>query len=73
MKNIEIKELWLPVEHFELDEDELDENKNSQIRIVDGKKYLNITWFKGGLEQYSFKSNRIKFDSDWWDDFIIEF
>lgn len=73
MKNIEIKELWLPVEHFELDEDELNENKNSQIRIVDGKKYLNITWFKGGLEQYSFKSNRIKFDSDWWDDFIIEF
>ena len=73
MRNIEIKELWLPVEHFELDEDELDENKNSQIRIVDGKKYLNITWFKGGLEQYSFKSNRIKFDSDWWDDFIIEF
>ena len=73
MKSIEIKELWLPVEHFELDEDELDENKNSQIRIVDGKKYLNITWFKGGLEQYSFKSNRIKFDSDWWDDFIIEF
>jgi len=73
MKNIEIKELWLPAEYFELDEDELDENKNSQIRIVDGKKYLNITWFKGGLEQYSFKSNRIKFDSDWWDDFIIEF
>lgn len=73
MKSIEIKELWLPVEHFELDEDELDENKNSKIRIVDGKKYLNITWFKGGLEQYSFKSNRIKFDSDWWDDFIIEF
>lgn len=72
MKNIEIKELWLPAEHFELDEDELDENKNSQIRIVEGKKYLNITWFKGGLEQYSFKSNRIKFDSDWWDDFIIE-
>lgn len=68
MKNIEIKELWLPAEYFELDE-----NKNSQIRIVDGKKYLNITWFKGGLEQYSFKSNRIKFDSDWWDDFIIEF
>ena len=49
MKNIEIKELWLPAEYFELDEDELDENKNSQIRIVDGKKYLNITWFKGGL------------------------
>lgn len=73
MKNIEIKELWLPAEYFELDEDELDENKNSQIRIVDEKKYLNITWFKGGLEQYSFKSNRIKFDSDWWDDFIIEF
>lgn len=73
MKNIEIKELWLPAEYFELDEDKLDENKNSQIRIVDGKKYLNITWFKGGLEQYSFKSNRIKFDSDWWDDFIIEF
>lgn len=73
MKNIEIKELWLPAEYFELDEDELDENKNPQIRIVDGKKYLNITWFKGGLEQYSFKSNRIKFDSDWWDDFIIEF
>ena len=73
MKNIEIKELWLPAEYFELNEDELDENKNSQIRIVDGKKYLNITWFKGGLEQYSFKSNRIKFDSDWWDDFIIEF
>lgn len=37
MKNIEIKELWLPAEYFELDEDELDENKNSQIRIVDGK------------------------------------
>ena len=65
MKNIEIKELWLPAEHFEIDE-------TSQTKTVDGKLYLNITWFKGGLEQYSFKSNRIKFDSDWWDDFIIE-
>lgn len=65
MKNIEIKELWLPAEHFEIHE-------NSDTKIVNGKQYLNITWFKGGLEQYSFKSNRIKFDSDWWDDFIIE-
>ena len=52
MRNIEIKKLWLPAEHFEIDE-------NSQTKIVDGKQYLNITWFKGGLEQYSFKSNRI--------------
>ena len=65
MRNIEIKKLWLPAEHFEIDE-------TSQTKIVNGKQYLNITWFKEGLEQYSFKSNRIKFDSDWWDDFIIE-
>ena len=59
---MKIKKLWLPAEHFELDE-------TAQTKIVNGKKYLNITWF----ELYSFKTNRIKFDSDWWEDFIIEF
>ena len=63
---MKIKKLWLPAEHFELDE-------TAQTKIVNGKKYLNITWFENGLELYSFKTNRIKFDSDWWVDFIIEF
>lgn len=36
MRNIEIKKLWLPSEHFEIDE-------NSQTKIINRKEYLNIT------------------------------
>lgn len=42
---MKIKKLWLPAEHFELDE-------TAQTKIVNGKKYLNITWFENGLELF---------------------
>ena len=62
---IKIKELWLPSEYFELD-------KNSKLKIVKGKEYIKINILEGGLTHYSFETNKVKFDSDWYSDFLIK-
>ena len=65
INKIKIKELWLPSEYFELD-------KTSKIKIVNGKEYLKIESFEESLTHYSFETNRVKFDSDWYSDFLIK-
>lgn len=65
INKIKIKELWLPSEYFELD-------KTSKIKIVNGKEYLKIESFEESLTHYSFETNRVKFDSDWYTDFLIK-
>lgn len=60
-----LKELWLPSEYFELD-------KNSKLKIVKGKEYIKINILEGGLTHYSFETNKVKFDSDWYSDFLIK-
>ena len=65
INKIKIKELWLPSEYFELD-------KTSKLKIVNGKEYLKIESFEESLTHYSFESNRVKFDSDWYSDFLIK-
>lgn len=65
INKIKIKELWLPAEHFELD-------KKSKLKVVKGKEYIKINSFEDGLTHYSFESNRVKFDSDWYSDFLIK-
>ena len=65
INKIKIKELWLPAEYFELD-------KKSKLKVVKGKEYIKINSFEDGLTHYSFESNRVKFDSDWYSDFLIK-
>lgn len=65
INKIKIKELWLPSEHFELD-------KHSKLKIVKGKEYIKINSLEGELTHYSFETNRVKFDSDWYSDFLIK-
>ena len=65
INKIKIKELWLPSEYFELD-------KKSKLKIVKGKEYIKINSLEDGLTHYSFESNRVKFDSDWYSDFLIK-
>ena len=65
INKIKIKELWLPSEYFELD-------KTSKLKIVNGKEYLKIKSFEKSLTHYSFETNRVKFDSDWYTDFLIK-
>lgn len=65
INKIKIKELWLPSEYFELD-------KTSKLKIVNGKEYLKIKSFEESLTHYSFETNRVKFDSDWYTDFLIK-
>ena len=65
INKIKIKELWLPSEYFELD-------KTSKLKIVNGKEYLKIESFEESLTHYSFETNRVKFDSDWYSDFLIK-
>ncbi len=65
INKIKIKELWLPSEYFELD-------KTSKLKIVNGKEYLKIESFEESLTHYSFETNRVKFDSNWYTDFLIK-
>lgn len=65
INKIKIKELWLPAEHFELD-------KKSKLKVVKGKEYIKINSFEDGLTHYSFETNRVKFDSDWYSDFLLK-
>lgn len=65
--SLKIQELWLPVEHFETD-------NYTNTKEVNGVRLIKLDEYsvKNGVEQYSFTSNRIKFDSDWYDKFLIK-
>lgn len=60
--------LYLPSEYFEVD-------MKSVLKIKDGKIYVRVETSEDNFtsfESYSFKSNRIKYDSDWYSDFLLE-
>lgn len=65
--SLKIQELWLPVEHFDTDD-------YTKTMTVNGIRLIKLDEYsiKNDVEQYSFTSNRIKFDSDWYDKFLIK-
>ena len=67
LTSLKIQELWLPVEHFETD-------NYTNTKEVNGVRLIKLDEYsvKNGVEQYSFTSNRIKFDSEWYDKFLIK-
>ena len=67
LTSLKIQELWLPVEHFETD-------NYTNTKEVNGVRLIKLDEYsvKNGVEQYSFTSNRIKFDSDWYNKFLIK-
>lgn len=62
LTSLNIKELWLPAAHFNLDDD-------TETKTVNDIEFIQID---DAVEQYSFTSNRVYYDSDWWDNFLIK-
>ena len=60
--SLKIKELWLPASHFNLDND-------TETKTVNGIEFIQID---DAVEQYSFTNNRIRYDSNWYSDFLIK-
>lgn len=60
--SLRIKEFWLPAEYFELEDP-------SEIKTFNNKQYVEIN---DAIERYSFETNRVYYDSNWWDDFLIK-
>ena len=65
LTSLNIKELWLPAEHFEIE-------NPSNIKTVNNKQYIKVSQINEALERYSFQTNRVYYDSDWWDNFLIK-
>ena len=65
LTSLNVKELWLPAEHFEIE-------NPSDIKTVNDKQYIKVSQIKEALERYSFQTNRVYYDSDWWDNFLIK-
>lgn len=65
LTSLNIKELWLPAEHFEIE-------NPSNIKTVNDKQYIKVSQINEALERYSFQTNRVYYDSDWWDNFLIK-
>lgn len=62
LTSLNIKELWLPAAHFNLDDD-------TETKTVKGIEFIQID---DAVEQYSFTSNRVRYDSHWYSDFLIK-
>lgn len=62
LTSLNIKELWLPAAHFSLDDD-------TETKTVNGIEFIQID---DAVEQYSFTSNRVRYDSHWYSDFLIK-
>lgn len=62
LTSLNIKELWLPAAHFNLDDD-------TETKTVNGIEFIQID---DAVEQYSFTSNRVHYDSHWYSDFLIK-
>lgn len=60
--SLRIKELWLPAKHFNLEPDH-------ETKTVNGIKFIQID---DAIEQYSFTNNRVRYDSEWYSDFLIK-
>lgn len=62
LTSLNIKELWLPAAHFNLDDD-------TKTKTVNDIEFIQID---DAVEQYSFTSNRVRYDSHWYSDFLIK-
>lgn len=62
LTSLTIKELWLPAAHFNLDDD-------TETKTVNNIEFIQID---DAVEQYSFTSNRVRYDSHWYSDFLIK-
>lgn len=62
LTSLNVKELWLPASHFNLDND-------TETKTVNGIEFIQID---DAVEQYSFTNNRIRYDSHWYSDFLIK-
>ena len=62
LTSLNVKELWLPAAHFSLDD-------NTETKTVNGIEFIQID---DAIEQYSFTSNRVRYDSYWYSDFLIK-
>lgn len=62
LTSLNVKELWLPAAHFSLDDD-------TETKTVNGIEFIQID---DAIEQYSFTSNRVRYDSHWYSDFLIK-
>ena len=62
LTSLNIKELWLPATHFNLDDD-------TETKTVNNIEFIQID---DAVEQYSFTSNRVRYDSHWYSDFLIK-
>lgn len=65
LTSLNVKELWLPAEHFEIE-------NPSDIKTVNDKQYIKVSQINEALERYSFQTNRVYYDSDWWNNFLIK-
>lgn len=65
LTSLNVKELWLPAEHFEIE-------NPSDIKTVNDKQYIKVSQINEALKRYSFQTNRVYYDSDWWDNFLIK-
>ena len=70
-KNEKLKgKIYLPLKYFYDDYTEV-EDINDLI-IYNGNLYLKVFSDNDYLTNYSFSTNRIKYDNDWFDDFVLE-
>lgn len=63
INNLKVKNIWLPSEYFETDE-------TSILKVINNTEYILCDTSE--ITQYSFETNRIKYDSDWYNDFYME-
>ena len=61
--NLKVKSVWLPSEYFEIDD-------KDTLKVINNIEYILCD--STAVSQYSFETNRIKYDSDWYNDFYLE-
>nr|DAF42824.1 MAG TPA: hypothetical protein [Siphoviridae sp. ctHip2] len=61
--NLKVKSVWLPSEYFEIDD-------KDTLKVINNTEYILCD--STAVSQYSFETNRIKYDSDWYNDFYLE-
>lgn len=61
---LKVKSVWLPSEYFEIDD-------KDTLKVINNTEYILCDSTE--VSQYSFETNRIKYDSEWYNDFYLEF
>lgn len=61
--NLKVKSVWLPSKYFEVNDKDI-------LKVINNTEYILCDSTE--ISQYSFETNRIKYDSDWYNDFYIE-